>query len=109
MTTPTSTAHTLASGLFLLTALVVGGAALGLTVGVLLDMAVNDNGHGFPGLGGLLLGTPVGALLGLGLGVSLLRRQSFAQRFRTGALALAVAAACALGMSGAVQLGLMSW
>ncbi|QSQ20982.1 hypothetical protein JY651_38130 [Pyxidicoccus parkwayensis] len=101
--------HAITSGLFLLAALFVGGGALGLTVGVLVDKSVNDNGHGFPGLGGLLMGTPVGALLGFGLGLLLLRRQSHAQRVRTGAVGLGVAAACALGMFGAVQLGLMSW
>ncbi|WP_164001068.1 hypothetical protein [Pyxidicoccus caerfyrddinensis] len=105
----TSTASAIATGLFVLAALTVGGGALGLTVGVLSDKAVNHDAHGFPGLFGLLVGTPVGALLGLVLGLLLLKRQSFSQRFRTGALALAVAAACALGLFGAVQLELMRW
>jgi hypothetical protein len=105
----TSAASAIATGLFVLAALTVGGGALGLTVGVLLDKALRPDSHGFPGLFGLLLGTPVGALLGLVVGLVLLRRQSLNQRLRTGSLAIAMAFACALGLFGAVQLGLMRW
>lgn len=104
-----STARAIGSGLFSLAALTVGGGALGLTVGVLTDKALRQDAHGFPGLFGLLLGTPVGALLGLVVGLWLLRRQTVGQRVRTGGLALAVAAVCALGLFGAVQLELMRW
>ena len=106
---PTQLARFVVSGLFFLAAFIVGGGALGLTVGVLLDKALNQDAHGFPGLLGLLLGTPVGALLGLIVGLSRLKRLAPEQRFRLGGLALGVTGVCALGLFGAVQLGLMRW
>lgn len=106
---PRLTARTLASGLFFLAALALGGGALGLTVGVLLDKALSSHPHGVPGLVGLLLGTPAGVLLGLGMGIGWMTRLSARQRYRLGGLALGVGAVCALGMFSAVQLGWMRW
>ncbi len=106
---PSLTKRTLASGLFLLAALAVGGGAFGLTVGVLLDKALSSDGHGFPGLAGLLLGTPSGALLGLGVGIVKMTRLSGRQRYRFGGIALGVGALCALELFVAVQLGWMRW
>jgi hypothetical protein len=103
------TARNIVTGLFFLAALTVGGGALGLAVGVPLDKVLRPHAHGFPGLGGLLLGTPIGALLGLGVGLWWLTRLSVHQRLRLGGLALGVAALCAIGLSGAVALGLMRW
>ncbi len=102
-------AGSIASGLFFLAALTVGGGALGLTVGVPLDKVLRPGSHGFPGLLGILLGTPAGALLGLGVGLWWFRRLSLQRRLRAGALALGAAALCALGLFGADQLGLMRW
>ncbi|HZI16284.1 MAG TPA: hypothetical protein VE153_38320 [Myxococcus sp.] len=106
---PRLTARTLASGLFFLAALAFGGGALGLTVGVLLDKALRPHAHGFPGLAGLVLGTPAGVLLGLGVGIGWMTRLSARQRYRLGGLTLGVASLCALGLFGAVELGLMRW
>lgn len=106
---PATAAWRFASGLFFLAALTVGGGALGLTVGVLLDKALRRHAHGFSGLLGLLLGTPAGALLGFGGSLLWLGRLAPDQRLRRGALALGVAGTCGLGLLGAVQLGLMRW
>lgn len=104
-----ATAASLLGGLFFLVALVLGGGVVGLTVGVPLDKALHPNPHGLPGLGGLLVGVPAGALLGLGLGLVGLRRLSHAQRLRFGLFVLIVGAACALGLWGSVLLGVMRW
>ncbi|MFP2932764.1 hypothetical protein ACLESO_47985 [Pyxidicoccus sp. 3LG] len=104
-----STTRPIASGLFLLAALFLAGGTLGLAVGVPLDKALRPDSHGFPGLLGLLVGTPAGALLGLVAGLWRLKRLSYEQRLRFGVLALGVAAVAACGLYGAVLLGIMSW
>ncbi|WP_044278329.1 hypothetical protein [Myxococcus stipitatus] len=99
-----------ASAVFLLVALFLSGGTVGLTVGVVLDQALSPaTHHGFPGLGGLLVGTPVGALLGAGTALFLMRGRTPSQRLRLALLALTVGTACALGLWGSVLLGLMDW
>ncbi|MBJ6766019.1 hypothetical protein JGU66_35145 [Myxococcaceae bacterium JPH2] len=99
----------LASAAFLVVAFLLSGGSVGLTVGVVIDKAIDSDPHGLPGLMGLVLGTPTGALLGTVVGLFCLRGRTRHQRVRLGWLALAVGAVCALGMWGSVQLGLMSW
>ena len=106
--TRTSTAHAFASGLCLRMGLLMGGAAIGVAVGMPMDR-MGAPAHGFSGVLGLVLGGPVGGTLGLMLGEYLVRRLSPDQRFRSGIVGFAVAAACVLGMYGAVKLGLMRW
>ncbi|MDY7226401.1 hypothetical protein [Hyalangium rubrum] len=101
--------HSLRSGLFFIMAFCVCGGVVGLTVGVPLDKFLRPHAHGFPGLLGILLGVPVGALLGLGVGVWKVRGLEPKRREHLGGLALLAAAACASGLFLAVQTGLMRW
>lgn len=107
---PSSNERSVASALFLLVALFFSGGSVGLTVGVVLDKTLSaKTHHGFPGLGGLLFGTPTGALLGFVVGLFLLRGRSPRQRMYLALFALVVGTVCALGLWGSVQSGLMDW
>ncbi|QSQ11581.1 hypothetical protein [Myxococcus landrumensis] len=96
--------------MFLFVALVLSGGTVGLTVGVVLDKTLSPaTHHGFPGLAGLLMGTPVGALLGAGIALFVMRGRTPHQRLRLALLALTVGTICALGLWSSVLLGIMDW
>ncbi|RJS27285.1 hypothetical protein DRW03_02620 [Corallococcus sp. H22C18031201] len=99
----------MASAAFLLVAFLLAGGAVGLTLGVVIDKAIDSDPHGLPGVMGLVLGTPTGAFLGTVVGLFCLWGRTPHQRMRMGWIALAVGALSALGLWGSVLVGIMKW
>jgi hypothetical protein len=85
------------------------GALLGLTIGVPVDQALQTHPHAFGGLGGLLYGTPTGALVGLCVGAVLVGRLTPERRMRLGGFALLAAVALAGLGTLAVQTDVVRW
>jgi len=98
------------SCLFYLTTSIFLGGIIGLIIGVTLDKHLGSNHpHGMSGLGGLLLGTPIGLLIGFVGSISTFWELSIKDRMIKGSIALAIGTALALIMYWLVQANAIDW
>lgn len=94
-------------GLMVIALAVAGAGALGLVIGVAIDKQYPS--HHLDGLGGLLIGTPTGAFIGLVLAIVALLRLDERRQNRLALFLFGAGVVSAFGLFLLVQLEVVRW